>query len=104
MVVNIESVRLGRPLSRTTRMASDTCLPTFSPTPRGVIANATSMDLHGIGDRRARVRAAFRSAPRTRYVRPRLGHAAAPGPGSNSTSPARIDSPDHLVLADRGGT
>jgi hypothetical protein len=43
IVVNIASVRFGRPLSRTTRTASATSSPTSSPTPSGVTENATSM-------------------------------------------------------------
>ena len=42
-VVNIASVRFGRPLSRTTRTASATYSATSSPTPIGVIENATSI-------------------------------------------------------------
>src|SRR5256714_3842424 len=41
-VVNIASVRLGRPDSRTTRTASATRSPTDSPVPNGVTENATS--------------------------------------------------------------
>ena len=41
-VVNMASVRLGSPLSRTTRTASATTSPTPSPIPSGVTENATS--------------------------------------------------------------
>ena len=43
IVVNIESVRCGRPLSRTTRTASATASLTESPTPEGATEKATSM-------------------------------------------------------------
>src|SRR5208283_1914526 len=46
ITVNIESVLLGRPDSRTTRTASATISPTPSPTPSGVTENATSTDTH----------------------------------------------------------
>jgi hypothetical protein len=43
MVVNIASVRLGSPDSRTTRTASATAAPTVSPVPTGLTENATNM-------------------------------------------------------------
>ncbi len=45
ITVNIESVLLGSPESRTTRTASATISPTPSPTPSGVTENATSTDI-----------------------------------------------------------
>src|SRR5205823_10528465 len=46
-VVNIASVRFGRPEARTTRTASATRSPTDSPVPSGVTENATSMSTSG---------------------------------------------------------
>ncbi|CAM5658463.1 hypothetical protein SRIMM317S_06337 [Streptomyces rimosus subsp. rimosus] len=43
MDVNMASVRLGSPDSRTTRTASATYSPTSSPTPSGLTENATIM-------------------------------------------------------------
>src|SRR5712691_2478051 len=43
IVVNMESVRFGKPLARTTRIASATTSPTSAPMPSGVIEKATSM-------------------------------------------------------------
>ena len=43
IVVNMASVRLGRPDSRTTRMASATAAPPVSPPPPGLTENATSL-------------------------------------------------------------
>lgn len=44
ITVNMASVRLGSPDSRTTRTASATISPTPSPTPSGVTENATKTD------------------------------------------------------------
>ena len=43
IVVNMASVRLGRPDSRTIRTASATAAPTVSPVPTGLTENATSI-------------------------------------------------------------
>src|SRR5690606_23977294 len=70
MVVNMASVRLGRPEARTTRTASATISPTPSPTPSGVTEHATSTDMPNsfpaVSDVRPYAVASRARRPRTR--------------------------------------